>query len=255
MGSGIVDIFDKRVKNIGSIFSSYRELHTMYTQILTTANVNSNALTAFERSKDSAATKQSQISTRLYAQGFILLTGTAEALLKDVFEDLLVKNFATISGASGLNFTTKELQDAIVAYTDSVEPLEDVSAALGRLTINKIFKSQNPAEKINFQNTMTMKSVFQQYFGITLPESEGLNSIHRYWQVRHCLVHNDSTIDTRFIHNVRKVDLLKTTETEGSKITVRKRDFDQATTDFRALFRDLEVLIAQQGLSTKFAIN
>lgn len=252
---GIAEVFDERIENIDSIFSSYRELHSMYAQILTTAQVNGNALTAFERSKDSAAKKQRQISSRLYAQGFILLAGTAEALLKDVFEDLLVKNFATITGAGGLSFTTKELQETIVTSIDSKEPIESISTALGRLTIAKIFKSKNPAEKINFQNTMTMRAVFQQYFSINLPEGDGLNSIHRYWQIRHCLIHNDGQVDARFVHNVKLVGLLKQTDIEGSKITVRKSDFDQATADFHALFRDLDALIAQQGLTTEFTVQ
>ena len=249
---GIEELFKQRVSNIDSIFTSFRDLHQMYSQMLSTANVNSNSLTAFDRMKKSVATKQRQISSRLYAQAFILLTGAAEALLKDVFEDLLVKNFATITGASGLSFTTKELQQAIVDSVDSPAPLDDVSAALGHLTISKIFKTKNPTEKINFQNVLTMKSTFLQYFAIDIPDSVGLSSIHRYWQVRHVLVHNDGVIDERFRHNVKTVGLLQVDDVLGKKIRATKKEFDQATTDFQALFRDLGALIASAGLTSDF---
>lgn len=249
---GIEKSFQARVTSIDSIFSSFRDLHDMYSQVLKSANVNKNSLIAFERTQNTATTKQRQISNQLYAQGFILLTGAVEALLKDVFEELLVNNFATISGASGISFTTKELQRTIIDSGDTNSPLDTLSESLGHLTIDKIFKGTNPSEKINFQNVKTMKMVFQQYFGIEIPESDRLDSIHRYWQVRHVLVHNDGVIDDRFRHNVNIVGLLRDKEQVGSSLVVTKRDFDEARTNFAALFTDLGVLIAAKGLTSKF---
>lgn len=249
---GIEKSFEDRISSIDSIFSSFKDLHEIYTQVLSGSSVNPNSLKAFERLKSTASNKQQQISNRLYSQAFILLTGTAEALLKDVFEDLLVNNFATISGAAGFSFSTKELQQAIVEAGNNSEPLDSVSRSLGHLIMYKIFKGTNPSEKINFQNVKTMKSVFEQYFDIVIPDSENLDALHRYWQVRHVLVHNNGVIDERFTHNVKIVNLLKANETVGSNVTVTKKDFVQARKDFASMFSDLGVLIASKGLTSQF---
>lgn len=241
-------VFVKRIRDIDSIFSSYRALHDIYINVLKTANVNANALAAFERSKKTADERQERISHQLYSQGFILLTGAAEAILKDVFECLLIENFASIKGASVINFTASELQSALKSSEGNENELGWMSAELGAMTIKKVFESRNPSEKINFQNVQTMRETFSKYFNVSFSDGEVLDRIHRYWQMRHCLVHNNALIDNRFINNVGKVKLLKTREKPGATLTVSKEDFDQAKSDLIKLLQELSKLMREANL-------
>jgi len=171
----------------------------------------------------------------------------SEALLKDLFTDLLHKNFAVLK-AKNIKFDASEIQSAIIDTKD--ESIETLSLKLGKRTIEKIFSSQNPSEKVNFQNVNSMKQVFATYFGIQLPQIESLDRIHRHWMMRHCLIHNDSQIDQRFISNVSKVGLLKPGDKVGSKILVSKKEYNSAKDDFKELFHTLDLLITQAGLSS-----
>lgn len=246
--------FEEKVENLESIFSSFRDLHGMYAQIMKTANVNANSLVAFERLTKSANTEQTRISNGLYAQGYILLTGTAEALLKDVFDSLLIENFTSIKVASGINFSSKEVQEVMIASKDGLDSYEHLNAAFGRLVRQKLYKDiKNPTEKINFQNAQTMVETFLQYFGIVLNDSSNTNSIHRHWQVRHCIVHNNSVIDERFVHNVRIVNLLKSSEKVGKVIVIKKSDYQQAKADFLKLFESINIQIESLNLQSRFA--
>jgi len=247
-----IDIaFKERIESIESIFSSYSDLHNMYLGALRTAKVNPLTLTAFERSAKSVAEAQKRISNRLYSQGFILLTGAAEALLKDVFESLLAENFTRLRSAKNINFTAPELQRIIREVSDD-KPLDNMSTALGKLIKEKIFSTKNPTEKINFQNIQTMKEIFTQYFGLEFTNEDMLKAIHRYWQVRHCLVHNNAIIDGRFINNVNAVGLLKQNEVLGKRLTVNKIEFGKAKDNFLILFSELSNIIAAASLQSKF---
>lgn len=217
-----------------------------------TANVNANNLAAFTRLEQSANEQQKQISNKLHSQGLILLTGAAEALLKDAFEDLLTKNFVKVRSAKGINFTTIEIQEALLKASDAQIPIESISTQLGKHITKKLFNGKNPTEKINFQNIQTMRLVFEQYFGITFGTDMSLDSIHRYWQVRHCLIHNNAVIDERFIHNVNQVKLLKSKEALGKKVTVSKADYTKAREDFVNLFAYLSAQITQADLQCKY---
>ena len=245
--------FQERVQEIESIFRSFRTLHGLYTGVMKTADVNPNGLAAFERAQRSADEEQERISLSLYSQGFTLLTGSAEALTKDVFESLIVENFSKVEGANQINFSVAETQNILAfgeAFSDSYT---EIAKSFGRLTRNKLYKgAQNPTEKINFQNTETMVSIFKKYFnlGIELPDT--IQSIHRHWQVRHCIVHTNSVIDDRFINNVGKVGLLRTEEEPGKQLVVGRTDYENAKNDFTALFSHLSKLISDNNLTTRF---
>lgn len=245
--------FQERVEEIESIFSSFRTLHALYAGVMKTANVNTNARAAFERAEKSAVEQQEHISQSLYGQGFTLLTGVAEALVKDVFENLVIENFAKLQGANRINFSVGETQDILMMSEVFSDSYEELSKAFGRLARNKLYKNaQNPTEKINFQNAETMVSTFKRYLGMELDIPDTIKSIHRHWQVRHCIVHTNSVIDKRFLNNVGQVGLLKQDEELGARLRVTKRDYETAKQDFVTLFDQLTKLISQHKLRSRF---
>ena len=136
--------FRERIEDIESILSSYRTLHEIYTNIMKTANVNPNNLAAFKRLEKTANEQQKQISNKLHSQGLILLTGAAEALLKDAFEDLLTKNFVKVRSAKNINFTTIEIQEVLLKASDAQIPIESMSTQhisfIYRIFIDTTFK-------------------------------------------------------------------------------------------------------------------
>lgn len=249
----INEAFEEKVKNLESIFSSFRSLHEIYVEIMKTANVNKNSLIAFERLRITAINEQDKISNGLYAQGYILLTGTAEALLKDVFESLLIENFTKIRNASGNNFSIKEIQQVMMDSKDGLDSFDHLSAAFGRIVRSKLSKDNRSAtERVNFQNVKTMIDVFKQYFGLEIDVVPMTNSIHRSWQVRHCLVHNNSLIDERFINNVTTVNLLKKSEKVGKYLSISKADYQNVKNDFLDLFTHITSLIEKANLDSIF---
>jgi hypothetical protein len=242
MNNSLVTVFSDRTEDIKSIFSSYKTLYTIYVTTLKNVKANPNSIQAIENAKGSVEKEQKKISNLLHAQGFILLTGAAEALLKDMFVSLLRENFTEIHAPS-VNFSAKEMQDILKQKVSHPVILESVSAELGNLTVEKLFSTKNPIEKVNFQNTETTKDVMKNYFEIELSDSEYLKSIHKYWQMRHSLVHSGGKIDQRYITNVGKVEMLGRSEKLGKRIAITKAKFDEANEDFLNLFNELDQLI------------
>lgn len=215
---------------------------------LKTLKINPNTIKALENAKNSVDYEQQKISSQLYSQGFILLTGAAEALLKDIFICLLKENFTQISTSAGVNFSAKELQEILATKRNKKQTLEELSSALGDLTVKKLYSSKNPVEKINFQNVNTTKEILNRHFGIKLADSVYLNAIHKYWQMRHALIHNNGIIDERYVSNTKKVKLHEKSEQVGSTIEVTKSSFDDATQNFLKLFKELDKLVNESGL-------
>lgn len=239
------EIFSERTKDINYIFESYRELYQIYITALKALNANKNTIKAIENTRSSVDDRQLKISDQLYAQGFILLTGAAEALLKDIFQCLLIENFTLINSPKHLTFSVKELQEVLVGNDSS----ESLSTSLGKKTVEKLYSETNPIEKINLQNVQTMKQVLLENFDIEITDSDYIDNIHRYWQVRHCLIHNVGIIDKRFLNNVGKVKKQLTGEKIGQKISVNKSTYDQANEDFTVFFSELNQLVEASGLN------
>jgi hypothetical protein len=238
-------VFTERTKDISSIFSSYRTLYEIYLSALKAVRANQNTVTAIENAKKSVEGRQAKISGQLYSQGFILLTGAAEALLKDLFDCLLRENFSVAHLPKAMNFSAAEIQDILNKESD----LRKISDDLGATTVKKLASGKNPTEKINFQNVATTKQVLDQYFGLTLSDSDYSKHVHKHWQVRHALIHNAGVIDDRYMHNVKVVGLLTPPEKVKAKVRVTKQIFDDANEDFLKLFNEIDQLIEGTSLS------
>ena len=87
--SNLTSVFAKRTQSIDIIFDLYKTLYNIYSEMMKTAKVNKNNLAAFEKCKTTVEKIQEDISTKLHTQAFILLTGSFEAFLNDIFEDLI----------------------------------------------------------------------------------------------------------------------------------------------------------------------
>ena len=233
--SNLTSAFTKRTQSIDIIFDSYKTLYNIYSEMMKTANVNKNNLAAFKKCKTTVEKTQEDISTKLHTQAFILLTGAFEAFLNDVFEDLIQENFLSIRKASGINYSVIDLQRILEQNEDK----ESVSLELANLTIKQIHGIKNKKEKVNFQNTQTMADIFESYFDIEIDtKSEYMKRIHKYWQMRHAIVHTNARVDERYIANVEAVGLKS--EKIGSVVTITKTTYDKVKEDFSLLLNHIE---------------
>ncbi|HCH33928.1 MAG: hypothetical protein UY35_C0014G0016 [Candidatus Saccharibacteria bacterium GW2011_GWC2_48_9] len=246
----IEDFFVERIKEVDSIFDSYGTLYGIYGGLL---KQGTNADAAYKSMKKSADTKQKEISDMLYKQGFVIMVGAAESLLKDVFKSLLIEDFAKVIKSSNINFSAGEVQEILVKCEESgLDSPKHVAAQFGRHMYSKLQSTKDPERKINFQNVKQMEGIFDAYFGINIDNDDLLNRIHRHWQVRHLIAHNDSVIDDNFVNNVKKVQLLEAGERVGKRVSVIKRDYIQARNDFIDLFTILTNAIQLNNLDSKY---
>ncbi len=246
----IEDFFVDRIKEVDSIFDSYSTLYKIYGGLL---KQGTNADAAYRSMKNSADTKEKEISNMLYKQGFVIMVGAAESLLKDIFKSLLIEDFAKIIKSSNISFSAEEVQEILVESEESgLDSPKHIAAQFGRHMYSKLQSTKDPERKINFQNVKQMEGVFDAYFGININNDELLSRVHRHWQVRHIIAHNDSVIDDNFVNNVKRVHLLVSGEKAGLRIHVVKEDYIQARNDFIDLFTILTNAIQLNDLDSRY---
>lgn len=233
--SSLASAFTKRTQSIDIIFDSYKTLYDIYSKMMKTAKVNENNLAAFEKCGTTVEKTQEDISTKLHTQAFILLTEAFEAFLNDIFEDLIQENFLSICKSSGINYSIVDLQKILEQNEDK----DFVSLELANLTIKQIHGIKNKKEKVNFQNTQTMADILKNYFNIEIDtKSEYMKRIHKYWQMRHAIVHTNARVDERYIANVEAVGL--ESEGIGSVVAITKTTYDKVKEDFSLLLNHIE---------------
>ena len=164
--------------------------------------------------------------------------------MNDVFEDLIQENFLSIRKSSGINYSIVDLQRILEQNEDK----EFVSLELANLTIKQIHGIKNKKEKVNFQNTQTMADIFESYFDIEIDtKSEYMKRIHKYWQMRHAIVHTNARVDERYIANVNAIGLKS--EELGSVVTITKATYDEVKKDFSLLLNHIEDQLNKLNLS------
>lgn len=248
----IEDFFVERISGVDAIFESYRTLYEIYGSLLN-SNGRTNAGDAYKSMKKSADAKAEEVSSMLYKQGYVIMVGAAESLLKDVFRSLLIEDFSRLIKGSKVNFSAKEIQETLIAAEEStLDSSKHISARFGRLMYEKLQSTKDPENKINFQNVKQMEGMLRSYFGLEIDNEELLNRIHRHWQVRHIIAHNDSVVDASFVTNVNQVGLLRPGEERDKKIVVAKQDYNDARDDFLNLFTILTSAIQLNDLDTKY---
>ena len=123
-----------------------------------------------------------------------------------------------------------------------------LSLELANLTIKQIHGIKNKKEKVNFQNTQTTAEILKSYFDIELDtKSEYMRRIHKYWQMRHAIVHTNARVDERYVANVEAVGL--ESEGIGSVVAITKTTYDKVKEDFSLLLNHIEDQLNKLNLS------
>lgn len=125
---------------------------------------------------------------------------------------------------------------------------EFISLELANLTIKQIHGIKNKKEKVNFQNTQTMADILKSYFDIEIDaKSEYMKRIHKYWQMRHAIVHTNARVDERYIANVETIGLKS--EEIGSVVAITKTTYDKVKEDFSLLLNHIKDQLDKLNLS------
>jgi hypothetical protein len=237
---------------IDSLFRSYQQLHDVYSQSFSdigqklsklpqsfSAEVG-KARTLLESCKGTVDRKQGEISSQLYEQGLVLLVGSAESLLRESFRVLLKNNLDKVDKIKNVQFTFEEIR----GITGSSDEFPD-------LVLQKLEDEKNPSEKLNFQNVRQMAGIFKGYFGIDFDESVDFQNLHKYWQIRHLVIHNRGLVDQKFLHNLSAAKIDVSIYKIGDTVGLAKKDYDDCKRMLSALFENLDQKISKMKLKVE----
>jgi hypothetical protein len=244
------DLFEAVVLNVDSIFETYHSLHDLYSTTITTLEdqVNNlpqnfiNQVSRFKQvldtCKSTVGNEQEKISSRLYEQGLVLLVGSSESILRETFRTLVEKNLSKVTVKPNVAFTFEEVMGVFEGDSD-----------LPGLVLAKLEDEKNPAEKLNFQNVKQMQGIFESYFvGFKFPDSIEFEELHKYWQIRHIIIHNRGMPDQKFITNLQVVGLDTSKYKLGKKIKIEQRDYEECKHILETLFLELDAQINKRDL-------
>lgn len=241
-------IFQEAAGEIDSIFSSFRDLHEIYKTSFDTLEKSldelpqvyrtkvNNAKKSFSNMAGTVENKQNNISNKLYAQALVILMGNAESITKELFRNLLRQNVRSVNFKENIQISLKSV---LTVAND---------ADLANVVLQKLESESNPADKLNFQNILQMKGIFKGYLNIEL-DNDVANSLNKYWQIRHSIIHNGSVFDQRCIDNINKTDpgFVKR-HVVGEKVTVDKAMYDECFAKLTFMFQGLDDEIERLNL-------
>lgn len=244
-----VDVTSK----IDKIFESYITLHEIFSSTFQSLKSELTDATPyhegqierrieiFETTSKGVAKEQQKISSQLYSQGLILLTGSAESLIREFFKNLVVLNPNCITESRA-----KEIKLSYEQIRSSVKVSDKYW--LGKLLYSELLAGKNPESKLNFQNVQQMQNIFKEYLGIEIQNSNLTINLHRYWMIRHILIHNSGVIDERFINNLEKAGIDVSSYKLGDEVTVTKDDYEECKNLYSELFKMLSFKIEESDL-------
>lgn len=243
--------FERAANEIDAIFESYTELHDVYTQSFesisnelngvisnTERKLLENKKQAFHNASRTVNRKQKEIADRLYSQGIVLLVGLAESFVHELFDSLIRQNIRNDNLTFGKN--TVLSADLVVKAKNDFE--------LAELILEQINDRKNPAQKMNFQNAKQMQGIFNYYLKIKIDE-ETVVKLHKYYQIRHIIVHCNSIIDNKFMDNLTAAEIDDARYEIGQKIVISKDDYDQCKRTLIQLFKQIDREIARNNYS------
>lgn len=170
----------------------------------------------------------------------MLLVGAAESITKEMFRNLLVCNIRKVNLKENINLPAKLV---LSAHTDT---------ELAELIFNIIADEGNPAEKLNFQNMRQLQAVMKSYLRIDVPD-ELISALHKYWQIRHIIIHNSAIIEQRFLDNLKKAGISVDEYILAQKVKVTKEDYDKCSGLLMLLFETFDDEI--ERLKLDYAIS
>ena len=227
-----MDVIFETSSILKSIYDSALKKLIEQNKVFSQQQVLNNALNTLNNIEDeSIINAESEAWKKLYPQALIIIVSIAEQLFKDTFEELIAKNLEKLSVLDEKPIKFKELRDKSFNFSreDWIE-----------LAVKTIYGDNNPTERINFQNVISIKEIFNKYFDISLDISDDLQKeIHFFYQVRHLIIHNSSKVDSRFIKNLAKAGITKSF-VQNEKILVCKEDYENCKNAFLTYFEMLE---------------
>ncbi|NCO10809.1 hypothetical protein GW930_02810 [Candidatus Saccharibacteria bacterium] len=248
----VSETFQAAAQEIDTIFVSFRQLHDIFSSAYQNLEDSldglphqymqqlNNAKMAFNNTSSTVKNRQAKISNQLYAQGLVLLVGSAESIIREMFYDLLKSNIRKLNIKKDINVP---LKDVLRISNDD----ELATFVLGLLESNG-----NPAEKLNFQNALQIQGNMRDYLGINL-EGNLMRDIHEFLQLRHVIIHNSSVVDQRMIDNLNSAKLPTDRYIVGKKLEITKDDYNKCfgllSVLFEAFDAEIERLKLQYGAS------
>ena len=83
-----------------------------------------------------------------------------------------------------------------------------------------------------------MKGIFKGYLNIEIDKGV-TNSLNKYWQIRHSIIHNGSVFDQRCIDNINKTDPeFAKRHVLGEKVTVDKAMYNLTRSEERRVGKE-----------------
>lgn len=242
----VASLFIESANEVDAIFTSFRTLHEIYSASF--KNIQQplaglpndyrkrveNAQKAFINATKTVESKQSDISNQLYSQGLVLLMGNAESIIREMFRTLLKLNIRKVNIKRTINLP---LDKVLRAATDT---------ELAELILEILESDSNPAEKLNFQNMNQLKSIMQSYLSFEL-DGTIVSDLHKYWQIRHIIIHNNGTIDKQYARNLKAVGVIIDSEQIGTKICVSKKEYDDCFAKLALLFQSFDECIEKNN--------
>lgn len=234
-------------QDISALFSSFQKLHDIYTESFSQIQNSIDALPQqfkndVEKSKQmlescsgTVSKEQGRISSQLYSQGLVLLVGASESLLREAFRSLIINNIDKVKVKDSVTFTFSEV-------------IQNQGDKFANFVLDKIEDEKNPTERLNFQNVEQMRGLFKGYFDIQLSDSVSFEELHRYWQIRHIVVHKRGEIDQRFLDNLRSAKLDVSSYQLGKAIKITSSDFGLCQKELKELFASLDDQIKEKVL-------
>lgn len=231
--------FRASAAEIDAIFESFRDLYKIYIGYFKSIQNEANQLPrqfqsqiknaklAFESASKTVDAKQNEISNQLHAQGLVLLVGNAESLTREMFRTLFRNNVEKVKIKRRV-----ELQlDQLFSATND--------GKLGDFILEKLEEDKNPVEKLNFQNMQSLKTIMKSYFDMNIRD-DLITELHKFWQIRHIVIHNSSLVDQHFLDNLKTVNIPTTKYNLNSHVLVTKADYDRCFELLVSLFENFD---------------
>jgi hypothetical protein len=184
-------------------------------------------------SDQSLRTNSTKYFEKLYEQTIVLLVSDAEYLLREVFSLLIEKTF------DKSKLLGKRVSFSLEDIVKLGFPIE--KEKLGEKVLEHVLEVRNPDEKISFQNIQSITQAFKSYFSLDICVSEELKkSLHKFFQIRHVLLHQHGIADLRFIHNLDTVQV-QHSYSVNKTVSVQEKDYKECKQTFIKFFEQLDL--------------
>ncbi|MCA9370835.1 MAG: hypothetical protein KC680_02650 [Candidatus Peregrinibacteria bacterium] len=169
----------------------------------------------------------------LYRQAIVLLVSAVEATLKDFFKHGCKSNIDKIDAFKGVQIRFDELREKgeKLSFDDCVD-----------IAIEKKMYSKEERDKgLNFQNIGAISGVLKGYFDIELSLNEEANAAIAFcFLLRNLIVHQLGVVDKKFLHDLKRLELVPQGLEAGEKISINKQKYELYKNAFITLFEDID---------------